>query len=116
MTLAEQIITTLLEAFAALPGRNQSLSIHESCLPDSAAVIAAWALARNLRIHTQILHTDAPYESWRIELTGNNVIVFPNEIGTLETDPAKKSVTAEIKKIRAEAAQRIQAVLEGAKP
>lgn len=111
-------LINLLNAFAALPGRNQSISFHESCLPGSAAVIASWAREHNIRIHTQILYTDRPYESWSIEPagSGNRVIVFPDEIGTLETDPAKKSIQTKIDQIKAEAAQRIKAVIDGAQP
>jgi len=105
-------IETLLDAFMAVG--NGSLMLHESSIKNLAYTTWRWAQSRGHKISVCVMVRACDgiaYESWDVGTPGNQIHVFPIELGLLST-PGER-VKKQIAEIQRDAEDRIRALMNG---
>ncbi len=102
-------VVTLLDAFMAVG--HGSLMLHESTIKHLPYIVWSWAqeCGRKISVCPMVRCDGDAYESWNIGSFGNQIHVFPCEMGLL--NPHADKARAQIAEIQREARERIQAVI-----
>jgi hypothetical protein len=114
LDLAHQArVIDLLDAFIAI-GRG-SLMLHESAIRHLPYIVWSWATARCIKISVcpMVRCDGTAYESWDIGPFGEQIHIFPNEVGLLA--PNADRLKSQIAEIQRDAVERIKALTEVSK-